>query len=454
VRSRPEPTLGALTQRVLRAGGVDAAYGDPVAGIDVVPASPAAARLLARAHGIVVGRPAATITREPEGAGVVVRVPAGPAPADPPGPPPLVVTDAGGLVAAAGAVAAAAGGGTPVVLWLDFDPERPAPAVAVPRPEVADRWAEVGPDVVAALAASCRPVVLAGPGVVRAGAVPGLHGLAAAAHVGVLNTWGAKGVFDWRSRHHLATAGLQARDFELGGLADADLIVATGLDDREVPEAAWRLGPAVVVPPAALSWLSERWARTAQPIPQPPLRTALARVTQEGWSSPARPLAPSRVTLAYSRTLGAGGLVVAPGGTAGYWIARTFPTTVLGSVVVVDPAPAGGPGLAVACAAVARRRDPARPVLAVLDAPAGDDDRAAVAAVQEAARALGVAVPLQVWDEEGPAVGADELALLLDAAVHDVEPRADRLATDPSQLTRMIEAAGEVTAWRPPYWTA
>ena len=55
------------------------------------------------------------------------------------------------------------------------------------------------------------------------------------ASLGVLNTWGAKGVFDWRSRHHLATAGLQEHDFALAGLGDADLIVATGVDPDEAP---------------------------------------------------------------------------------------------------------------------------------------------------------------------------------------------------------------------------
>ena len=71
-------------------------------------------------------------------------------------------------------------------------------------------------------------MVLAGPGVVLHHAVDGLRAFAERASVGVLNTWGAKGVFDWRSPHHLATAGLQAWDFERGGLADADLII----DDR------------------------------------------------------------------------------------------------------------------------------------------------------------------------------------------------------------------------------
>ncbi len=120
-------------------------------------------------------------------------------------------------------------------LRLAIDLEAPVPDVAPPRPAPVDRWREPDGAVVAALQAADRPVLLAGPGVVTAGAVPGLHALAAAASLGVLNTWGAKGVFDWRSRHHLATAGLQERDFALAGLGDADLIVATGVDPDEAP---------------------------------------------------------------------------------------------------------------------------------------------------------------------------------------------------------------------------
>src|SRR4029079_1263754 len=100
------------------------------------------------------------------------------------------------------------------------------------------------------------------PGVVRAAAVPGLHAFAAAGRLGVLNTWGAKGVFDWRSRHHLATAGLQAEDFALGGLADADLIVAVGVDGGEAPADRWRaLGPGPETSPRRVG------ARTQSPCP-------------------------------------------------------------------------------------------------------------------------------------------------------------------------------------------
>ena len=117
-----------------------------------------------------------------------------------------------------------------VELRLALDPGQPVED-SVPRPAASDdTWLEPADETVDAVRAASALLLLAGPGIVRHRAVPGLHDLAVSAGIGVLNTWGAKGVFDWRSRHHLATIGLQADDFVLSGLHRADLIIATGLD--------------------------------------------------------------------------------------------------------------------------------------------------------------------------------------------------------------------------------
>lgn len=428
-----DATAGRLAARVLRAAGVDAAYGAPLPGLDAVPvARPGIATLLAAAHARVHALPAAVVGAD----GTLTVGDPGRDPAEP-----LVVATAADVAAAVGPLAAAVAASTAAVLHLDLDPQTPVPDVAISAPPAVDRWVEPADDVVAAVRSAQAPVVLAGPGVVRDGAVPGLHALAAVAHLGVLNTWGAKGVFDWRSRHHLATAGLQARDFALGGLGDADLIVATGVDPAETGGDAWRLAPAVEVPPGALDPLSERWSRPAAPIVVPPLRPALAAVTQEGWASTARPLAPTLVTRHYGQVFGAGGLVAADPGVAGYWVARTFATTTLGGVLV--PAEPGRPGLAVACAAVARLRRPGRPVLAVTDGPLP----AAAAEVLDAARSLGVAVPVEVWDPGARPLGRDDHLAALVSAAHADRPAVAAVATDPGQLARMVDAAGPVTAW-------
>jgi hypothetical protein len=304
----------------------------------------------------------------------------------------------------------------------------------------ADRWTPVPDGVAEALAGAQAPVVLAGPGVVEDGAVPGLHALAAGGSLGVLNTWGAKGVFDWRSRHHLATVGLQARDFELGGLADADLIVATGIDEDEA-RARWRLAPVVDVLPTALGPLSEVWGRAPRPIAVPPLREGLARVTQDGWAAPSPPLAPTRVTQHYGRLCGGGGLVLADPGVAGYWVARTVPTTGIGGVIV--PASETSGGFALACATVAARLEPSRRVLVVLDRL--DEDARRLLA--EADR-LGVRLAVEVWSPDGPVLDADAHLARLDQLLRT--GGVVELATHAEQIHAMIDVAGPLVAWRTP----
>jgi hypothetical protein len=301
-----------------------------------------------------------------------------------------------------------------------------------------DRWLPPTDEVVDALAGAQRPVVLAGPGVVLDGAVPGLHALAAAGSLGVLNTWGAKGVFDWRSRHHLATVGLQAHDFTRGGLADADLVVATGVDEREA-RGGWRLGPVVEVAPGSLGPLAERWGRPGREIDVPPLRADLARVTQAGWQVETAPLPPSRVTRHYGQVLGGGGLVAADPGEAGYWVARTFATTGLGGAQV--PADPGAVGFSVAAALVAGLVEPARRVLAVVDELGDVHER-----LLEAAGRLGVPVAVEEWRADGDAPGAAAHLRRLERLVA-VGGRATLATAHDRQLAEMVEVAGPVVAW-------
>jgi hypothetical protein len=410
-------TAGGLLRRVLRAAGVGAVYGEPLAGLEVVPvADPAVARLLADAHRRVHSRRSLThagrvLGGERDGL--------------------LDVDHPADLGRAVGWLAAGRG------LRVLFDLDQPAPDNVPPAP-AADRWLDPGEEVVAALAAATDPVVLAGPGVVADGCVPGLHALAAAGSLGVLNTWGAKGVFDWRSRHHLATAGLQARDFELGGVGTADLVVAVGIDPREAPAHLWRDDRAVVeVAPGALDPLAERWSRPGRAVDVPPLRAGLAAVTQDGWASTSTPMPPTLVTRNYGLVGSGGGLVAADPGTAGYWVARTFATTELGGVIV--PAEPDAAGFAAACCIVARLADPGRPVVAAVDT--------VPVAVLDAAASLGVAIPVEVWSPDGEALDADQHADRLRSAAAADHTAVVTLATDPAQLGRMVEVAGPVVAW-------
>jgi thiamine pyrophosphate-dependent acetolactate synthase large subunit-like protein len=236
--------------------------------------------------------------------------------------------------------------------------------------------------------------ILVGPGVVADGCVAGLHAFADRVACGVVNTWGAKGVLRWDDPRHFGTAGLQARDFELAGLGEVEVLVTSGLALAEVTTQPWadRAEVVDVAPGALASW--------DQPLPpgsleRPALYTALAAVVGPLYEVPGSP--PARAA-ALAAALPPGGLVVAEPGLVGFWVARTFPTSAPGSVVV----PAAG-GREAAWAMAAEAAAAGRAVTLVAGAP--------------------VALPgvvTEVWD----------------AAEVDLDPSA------------LVEVAGPIVAWR------
>ena len=434
-------TAGQLLARVLTAAGIGAAYGRPLPGVPVTEmADPAVAVLLAHAHRAVHGVPA--LAHLGEGTLIVP----GPSPRHGPDPAPpdevVVVDDVGTLRTLAPALVRGLHG-EGVRVEVGADPSAPAGAGLVAMPGPAPGWAEPDEALVGELARAERVVVLAGPGVVEHREVGALRALAAVGRLGVLNTWGAKGVFDWQSRHHWASVGLQARDFDLGGVPEADLVLATGVDEREAPRRFWANGSDTVVrevAPEGLGPLAERWPVVPGAFREmPPLRQRLAAVTQAGWAARGAPLMPSLVTRHYAQVLGGAGLVAADPGTAGFWAARTFATTRLRSVLV--PA-APIEAWALSCALVSRLTTPLRPVLAVADGPLGERSQAVL---REAAR-LGVGLGVEVWQEGGQALGVEAHLARLDDLAGGGGAVAT-LATDGRQLDEMLEAAGPVRAW-------
>ena len=224
--------------------GVDAIYGAPFGALEVVPVPGAVAPLFAAAHQRVHGARAAA--HRADGAFWLPGL----------GHEPCRTIEADSAEALVAAVPALSSSGE-VEIRFTLDPDQPVESLVPTPPAPDENWVEPAEEAVEAVGRASRLVLLAGPGVIRHGSVPGLHDLAVAAGVGVLNTWGAKGVFDWRSRHHLATIGLQADDFVLSwarpGRPDHP---RHGYDQAEVPEDnRWRFAPALAIPPAGLvSW--------------------------------------------------------------------------------------------------------------------------------------------------------------------------------------------------------
>jgi hypothetical protein len=423
-------SAGELWRRVARASRIDATYGVPFDSLEVVAVPDSVASVFAAAHQRVHGWRAAV--HRGDGTFVLPAVEGGP----------RYVVEAGSADALVAAIPVLSGPGE-VELRMTLAPDEPVDDLMPSPMALDDNWLEPTAEALAAMDEAASVIVVAGPGVIRNGAVPGLHDLAVAAGLGVLNTWGAKGVFDWRSRHHLATVGLQAEDFVLSGLREVDLIIATGLDEAESPDERWKLAPALHLPPGTLAPLAERCRSWRATPATPPLRNRLAEVTQRGWMGEQAPIPPSRVTLHYAECLAEGALIAADPGIAGFWVARTLGTTRLGAVIVPS---SPWPGFAAACVAVSLLRRPSQPALAVTDRLSAD----ATAAIVEAAAALGVHVPVEVWDPEGQRLDADAHRERLRRLVLGriaIDRGTCTLATDPHQMIEMIDAAGQIVAW-------
>jgi hypothetical protein len=283
-----------------------------------------------------------------------------------------------------------------------------------------------------------RLVVLAGPGVVGTRSIDGLRAFATAANVPVANTWGAKGVLPWDSPHHMGTCGLQARDFELLDFASYDAIVATGTDLAESPEERFGLAPVVDIPPTALARLADRATPAGEPIPSNELYTRLSAVAQPGYADDRVPLHPARAVADVRAAFPAGGVIVGDPGIAGLWVARTFPTTEPGTIVV--PAIAT-PGIAAALALVAALRG--LPAIAVTTEPLDP----ATLGVLELATALGAALAIDVWGAGGPTRRAEDHLEHLKAAAREPGVTIVDVPVDVSLTRTLVDAAGPVVAW-------
>jgi acetolactate synthase-1/2/3 large subunit len=89
------------------------------------------------------------------------------------------------------------------------------------------------------IAASNRPLILAGNGVLRRGASDALRAFAKGLHVPVAVTFMGKGAVDDLSHLSLMAVGLQARDHVLTGFDRADLVVSVGYDLVEYAPSRW-----------------------------------------------------------------------------------------------------------------------------------------------------------------------------------------------------------------------
>ncbi len=318
---------------------------------------------------------------------------------------------------------------------LDLDLDAPALAGIVPfrpptRPpvELPDRL----PDDV---------LLYAGPGVVRRGFTGRLRALTARTNRGVVNSWGAKGLFAWDDARHLGTVGLQRDDFTMVGFADTPLVVAIGVDEDETPRARYGLAPVLTVPPEQLDDLDARLSVRAGPIERPPLFDALSAVCMPSYGYPDVPLHPGRAIIETKGAMGPDDRVAAdPGGELGAWVARAFPTSFLGSVVVPGTV---APGFAVAAALATAVRPEPESVLACTTWPADP----VTAELLSVARAWGASLTVVAWAPDGDLPDAADAGARIAAARAAGGVQVVVLPVDLGRTAEITAVAGPIVAW-------
>ena len=370
-------TAEALIVAYLRARGASRVWGDPLGDLPVEAcADPdTVGRLCAadgRLHRVGVGwdAPANRLTI-----------------ASRPGPAPVQSCDDPGHIARVidTATRRVASGHEAFVIDIGFELDAEVPARA--RPRVPQGYT---PFAGRLLTGDHRVAMLAGPGVARSGAVEALHRFAAAANVGVANTWGAKGLFRWDSPHHMGTVGLQQRDFAL--VFDAvDLVLTTGLDRDETQLAFPDHVSVVPIDARQLDHLVALVHPSARIEPNA-FYSAVGAVVQPGYVDERRPYHPARVVAMLRAELPAGGVIAAPADRVGRWIARTFSTTDLGSVVV----PARASALDAAAIVTVAGFDGRRALLALQ----ADDDGDDITALLDRVGDRGPAPSRATWDSD------------------------------------------------------
>lgn len=111
--------------------------------------------------------------------------------------------------------------------------KRQSPRAPYPPPDKVEQAA-------ALLGEARSPILLAGNGVVRAGASAALRAFAEKLNVPVANTFMAKGVLPASHPLSLGSVGLQSRDHADTGFDVADVILCVGYDMVEYPPELWR----------------------------------------------------------------------------------------------------------------------------------------------------------------------------------------------------------------------
>ena len=284
--------------------------------------------------------------------------------------------------------------------------------------------------------ADFHTVLLVGPGVRRAGQTPAVAEAARRTGATVVTTPGAVGSLALDDPAWGGVVGLQADDVVLSGLAEAELIIAVGVDPTEaidlVPDGAQVLD----VEPWHLALMALHWPDPTDEAPASPLTQRLGEVASLP-PDPTLPVSPIRATIEVSEAGVEGGILAADAGPAGLWLARGLAPSA--ATVVVPARPARG--FATAAALISGLDG--RPAIAVTTAPVDP----LTEALLDLAASLDVPLVLEVWGGEASWASADEHLERLEAACAADGVHRLAVPVDLSGTRVLVDVAGPVAAW-------
>jgi acetolactate synthase-1/2/3 large subunit len=264
---------------------------------------------------------------------------------------------------------------------LDASPlPRRAPVQPEPGGKELERAAEL-------IDAAAHPIALVGNGAIRAGASRALRAWVHTTGIPVAETFMAKGVIDYEDPHALGTVGLQARDYEMAGFEEADLVVTVGYDLVEHAPKFWnpRRDKRIIVIDSVAAEIDEFYLPEVELIGD--ITHVLARLAgsshrhgregrldcdlhrlvmqafEEGREDDHFPLRPARVLWELRQVLGRQDILVSDVGLHKLWIGRMFPAQEPGTVLIANGL--AGMGFALPTAIAAKLVHPERSVVTV-----------------------------------------------------------------------------------------
>ncbi len=259
----------------------------------------------------------------------------------------------------------------------------PLPHRAIVQPEPGPRELQRAAELIDAAE---NPIALAGNGAIRGHAGRALRAFCHTTGIPVAETFMAKGLMDYEDAKALGTVGLQARDYQMAGFDEADLVIAIGYDLVEHAPQHWnprRDKQIVVIDSVAaeideffmpeveligdiahvLARLAAGSARSVTTAGASRLHEVVTGALYDAQDDDHFPMRPPRVLWDIRQALRPEDMLVSDVGLHKLWIGRMFPAHEPGTVLIANGL--AGMGFAVPTAIAAKLVYPERRVVAV-----------------------------------------------------------------------------------------